>query len=378
MSDFAPPVGPPPPKVPEGWKAVFNAQYQEWFYVNIYTKQSQWEKPIEPIYPPYEAEGSAPPPGPPPSYGHGGDARPLGPEKTGLSSNNPYGPGGGGYGGSGQNISEDERLARQLQAEEDARAHGGHSPMPGGGARGASDGYYAQQGGSSASPGYGSQQPPGYGQQAPGYGSQELPPRAEDSRGKKSGGFLGKLLGKASGSRPGGGYGQQQPQYGGYQQPQGYNQGPPQGQYGYAPQQGYYGQQGGGMPYGGVQQKPKKGGLGAGGAAALGVGGGLVGGMLLADAIDDHDEHEYEQGYDQGYDNGNDGDFGGGDDFGVLFGAGCLFCAIATTVSAVALLIEQKRRSRGQRPDKAKATARKRKDDEEKWTQVPVVYLEFV
>ncbi|KAH7058931.1 hypothetical protein B0J12DRAFT_737545 [Macrophomina phaseolina] len=306
MADFAPPPGPPPPKVPEGWKAQWNEQYHEWFYVNIYTKQSQWEKPTEPIYPP--SEGGAPPPGPPPSYTHS-DARPVGPEKTGLSSNNPYGPG---PAGSSHDISEDERLARQLQAEEDARAHS-HSPMPPGAAsdRGAADSYYQQQG---SAPGYGAS---GYGQPSPGYGSsqQELPPRPEE-KGKKSGGFLGKLLGKASASKPGGGFGavghHQQPQYGGYPQQGGYYQGPPQGQYGYAPQQGYYGQ-GGGMPYG-MQQKPKKSGMGAGGAAALGVGGGLLGGMLLADAIDDH--NDYEQGYEQGYDDGNDNDFGGGDDFG--------------------------------------------------------------
>ena len=31
MSDFVPPSGPPPPKVPEGWKAQWNEQYSEWF-----------------------------------------------------------------------------------------------------------------------------------------------------------------------------------------------------------------------------------------------------------------------------------------------------------------------------------------------------------
>jgi hypothetical protein len=36
MSDsFAPPSGPPPPKVPEGWKAVWNNEYKEWFYVSV-------------------------------------------------------------------------------------------------------------------------------------------------------------------------------------------------------------------------------------------------------------------------------------------------------------------------------------------------------
>jgi hypothetical protein len=38
--------------------------------------------------------------------------------------------------------------------------------------------------------------------------------------------------------------------------------------------------------------------MGTAGAAALGVGGGLLGGMLIADAMDDHD------------------DYGGGDDYG--------------------------------------------------------------
>lgn len=31
MADYAPPTGPPPPRVPEGWKAVFNDQYKEWY-----------------------------------------------------------------------------------------------------------------------------------------------------------------------------------------------------------------------------------------------------------------------------------------------------------------------------------------------------------
>ncbi|KAK8160430.1 hypothetical protein BKA80DRAFT_275045 [Phyllosticta citrichinensis] len=292
MADFAPPPGPPPPKVPEGWKAQWSDQYKEWFYVNIYTKKSQWDKPTEPIYSPPDA---AEPDGPPPSYSSGGDAKPAPSEKSGLGSNNPWGPGAS---SSHPDISEDERLARQLQAEEDARARGGGSGNGTPAAhRGASDGYYGAPGAQG-----------GYGQPSP-YGQSELPPRPEE-KGKK-GGFLGKLLGKASGSS---GHHQQQPHYGGgYPTQQNYYGGAPQGQYGYAPQQGYYGQ--GGYPqqqY--VQQRPhKSGGMGAGGAAALGVGGGLLGGMLLADAIDDHEDHAYDQGYEDGQDN----DFGGGgDDFG--------------------------------------------------------------
>lgn len=232
--------------------------------MNIYTKKSQWDKPTEPIYPPEDA----PPEGPPPTYDHGA-AKPAAAEKTGLSSNNPYARGNA---GSSHDLSEDERLARQLQAEENARAS----------SRGAADSYYNQPGGSQ--PGY---EKPGYGQ--PSYGQQELPPRTDD-RSSKKGGFLGKLLGKASSSHS------QQPQYGGYPQPGPYQAGPPQGAYGYAPQQGYYGQ--GGYPPQQYAQAPARthGGLGTGGAAALGVGGGLLGGMLLADAIEDHDQGEYQQG----------------------------------------------------------------------------------
>lgn len=31
MADFMSPSGPPPPKVPEGWKAQWNDQYKEWY-----------------------------------------------------------------------------------------------------------------------------------------------------------------------------------------------------------------------------------------------------------------------------------------------------------------------------------------------------------
>jgi len=45
-NDFlAPPSGPPPPEVPSGWVARWDARYQTYFYVNLATKQSQWEKP---------------------------------------------------------------------------------------------------------------------------------------------------------------------------------------------------------------------------------------------------------------------------------------------------------------------------------------------
>jgi len=273
MADFAPPTGPPPPKVPAGWKAVWNDQYKEWFYVNTYTKQSQWDKPTEPIYPPDEGA----PAGPPPSYNHG-DAKAVEAEKAGLSSNNPYASATGGRAGSSHDVSEDERLARQLQEEENARAQGRPT------SRGGSDSYYQQQAA------YG--QPAGYGQ--PGYTMPAGSPLPDD-KGKSKGGFLGKLLGKSSHSKPQYGYPQQQQYYGGA----------PPGQYGgYPPQQGYYGQ---GYP----QQQygpPRKSGMGVGSAAALGVGGGLLGGVLLGEAM---------EGGDDGGDGGDDGGYGDdGGDFG--------------------------------------------------------------
>ncbi|KAF8848894.1 hypothetical protein BDZ45DRAFT_680914 [Acephala macrosclerotiorum] len=290
MDSFDAPPGPPPPKVPEGWKAQWNDQYKEWFYVNIYTKKSQWDKPTEPIYPP---PGDGAPAGPPPGY------RGDGSQAASDTKHNPY--------DSYPGTESDEALARRLQAEEDQRARG-------------------FGGSSSAMNDYANTPIPQ--SQSPGYGNQDLPPREQ----KK--GFLGKLLGKASGGSSSGGYrpqqgygggygGAPQPQYGGYPQqgypPQGY---PPQGyQQGYGGGPGYGGGYGGGGYGGGYQQQPpkKSGGIGAGGAAALGLGGGLIGGMLLEDAIQDHDQNEYDQGYEQGQDNGggDGGDFGGdgGGDF---------------------------------------------------------------
>lgn len=34
-----------PPKVPEGWKAVFDDEYQTYFFVNLSNGKSQWEEP---------------------------------------------------------------------------------------------------------------------------------------------------------------------------------------------------------------------------------------------------------------------------------------------------------------------------------------------
>ncbi|KAF2016535.1 hypothetical protein BU24DRAFT_422884 [Aaosphaeria arxii CBS 175.79] len=299
MSDFAPPSGPPPPKVPEGYKAVWNEQYSEWFYVNIYTKKSQWDKPTEPVYPPGEAP-DAPPAGAPPSYvaSNTSQSTPA-TEKSHLASNNPYAS----TNNTGQSMSEDERLARQLQEEEQNRSQSHGLPLN----RGESGSYYGN-----------SPQPPQ--SQTPG-GSMYPPQNATNmypsqDRGKSKS-FLGKLLGKSSGGSSGHGYppqqqGYGQPQYGGY---------PPQGQYQQYGQPGGYGQPGYGAPYGQPygqpmyqQQQPGRrpggGGMGLGGAALLGGGAGLLGGMALAGAADAGDSG------DTYIENNNYGDDGGFDDGG--------------------------------------------------------------
>ncbi|RYF30497.1 MAG: hypothetical protein EOO38_32335, partial [Cytophagaceae bacterium] len=259
--------GPPPPRVPEGWKAVWNDQYSEWFFVNVYTKRSQWDKPTEPAYPP----GEGPPDHPPPSYIPGGpgavDSNVTGTsEKSTFSSNNPY------AGHLGANIPEDEKLARKLQEEEEARARS-HGP-----GAGASNDYYSQPG----------QAQQGQGQYG-GYPSQSASPYAQaqspydgqtQDKGKSKGGLLGKLLGKASGHGSSGSS-QAYPQQSHYGQP-GYGAQP-----GYAPQAGYYQQPGrpmmGGMGGMGGGRRPGGGGMGAGGMVAAG-GAGLLGGALLGSA----------------------------------------------------------------------------------------------
>lgn len=297
MADFVPPSGPPPPRVPEGWKAVWNDQYKEWFYVNLHTKQSQWDKPEAPAsasnnnsdLPAYSPGGNAP-------AGAGTDTK-----AQNLHSNNPY----------SSNVAEsDEALARRLQEEENARVEK---------ARGASDSYYGggQNQAYPSSPSYSSSTPQASAVAAGASGGSsrglfsKIKDKMNSSQGQRPMGAP--MMGYNAGGYPpqgqyGGGYPQQ-----GYGPPQqGYGGGyPPQGYGGY-PQQGYggYPQQGYGQPV------KRKGGLGTGGAAALGVGGGLLGGMLLMDGIDNMEQNSYDQGYDQGMDQGDmGGDDGGGGDF---------------------------------------------------------------
>ncbi|CEI65214.1 hypothetical protein FVEN_g6349 [Fusarium venenatum] len=318
MADFAPPAGPPPPKAPEvpaGWAVRWNDQYKEWFYVNVYTKQSQWEKPTAPVFP--NDDGA--PAGPPPGYEPGNT-----PVVTDTKKN-PYEDVTASAGGSSQD--EDAKLAARLQAEEDARAlsgpggpdvpagyGGSNSPFP------QSNSPYPQQQSGSSYPA-------------------ELPPR---DRGAKSGGFLGKLLGKgkqmadkhqqqgahggyggAQGSM-GGGYPQQQyypqqPQggYPGHGPPMGYGAQPHYGG-GYGAPGGYggygggpgYGQHGGGFGGGGMGggRKPGGGGMGMAGGAALGAGAGLLGGAMLMNSFDNDEQDAYQDGFEDG------ADFDGGDE----------------------------------------------------------------
>lgn len=277
MADFDAPSGPPPPKVPEGWVARWNDQYKEWFYVNTFTKKSQWDKPTEPAKNPAD-DG---PDGPPPGYTPGAppapsDAKtnPFSPQNTGTSA--------------GPAETEDARLARQMQAEEDARSRG--TP------------------GAAASYAAGSPAPGGQGQFP-----EQLPPRPGDNQ-SGSRGLLGKLGKMVSGSKNkpyGGGYGGGYPQQnyggGGYPQ-QGYGGYPPQQGYGMQPGYGhqpqYGGHYGGGYP---PQQRRGGGGMGMAGGAALGLGAGMLGGAMIGNAMADNEHDAYAEGY-------NDG--AGGDDFG--------------------------------------------------------------
>ena len=252
-------------------------KYKEWFYVNVHTKQSQWEKPTEPAHPPKDDEEE---PDGPPAYDPK-SARAVGPEKGNLGSNNPFGQSGTGS-SRAPDTSSDEDFARKLQAEEDAR-------RPASGSRGEADGYYNDG-------------PSGPAANQGGYANptDDLPPRPEQQKR----GLFDKLLGKNKTSSSSQQQQQQQQYYPPPQQPYYPHGPPPGGAYGYPPPGGYYPPPGPGGYYGGGYDRPQRQGLGAGGAAALGLGGGLLGGMLIGEAMD---------GGFGGDDGGDGGDYGGGD-----------------------------------------------------------------
>jgi len=211
------------------------------------------------------------PSGPPPSYNAGGAA---GANSGGHPQINHLGPEKPHHYDS-TDTSSDAALARRLQAEENSRAgpNTGSAYPPRPTSRGAADDYY---GGAS---GTGGVYPSGASNSAGG--------RMSDAQPAEKRGLFSKLTG---GGRPPQPSAQYAPQ-GGY-----YGQGVPQQQ-----QQGRYGQpgmMGGGMMGGGMgmqqggyyqqqpmqpqyvqQQAPQRHGMGMGGAA-LGIGGGLLGGML--------------------------------------------------------------------------------------------------
>ena len=207
------------------------------------------------------------PAGPPPGYTSGSGASP-----TDKKSTNPFDEtthtNASQLGSSSKSQeADDARLAAQLQAEEDAHGSGSRD------AAGASQGYYSGNSSNSQA------------QQGPFAGL------GDHGKGKAKGGFLNRIKEKlnngGAGSHGSGGA------YAGYQQHQQPYFAPQHQQGYYPPQQGYYGPQ---QAYG----RPARsggGGMGMGGGMALGAGAGLLGGVLVADAINDGQQDAYQDGY---------------------------------------------------------------------------------
>ncbi|KAL4974365.1 hypothetical protein BDW66DRAFT_88422 [Aspergillus desertorum] len=165
---FAPPPGPPPPSVPEGWATQYDDNYKQWFFVNLATGRSQWEPPQSTSTPTPSTPAQAPVPASKQSYSSSHTGTPASPpsyEESGpvnssavasaeatdkktahrFSSNNPYSgesapssgtpeASGHGPGFTKNTVESDAELAARLQAEEDASA--------GSAAPGAAAGYY--------------------------------------------------------------------------------------------------------------------------------------------------------------------------------------------------------------------------------------------
>lgn len=151
---------PHPPQVPDGWLAKFDEKYKTFYYVDLSTGKSQWEKPPG-------SQDAGPPQGPPPSYSQ--SSQPVGAGAAGDHRGAPggyggYPPQGGGYPGGFQ---------------------GGYPPGPGYG------GYPPQ--------GYGGYPPQGYG----GYPPQQ--PQVIQQQPGRSGrsGMMGGMGGMALGAGAG-------------------------------------------------------------------------------------------------------------------------------------------------------------------------------
>ncbi|KAK8054873.1 hypothetical protein PG993_000100 [Apiospora rasikravindrae] len=239
MTDYAPPAGPPPPVVPEGWTSRWNEQYQAWFYVNLHTKKSQWDKPTSPA----EDPNAAVPSGPSPSQA--------------AATEKP---------------TAEREFAEQAPVVDLATRPGAAPPSPA---------YSSEK----ATPVAGKEPKGSFFNKIVGTFQEKTKsafPQQQQQQQQQQGYYN---------SPPP----QQQGFYGGPPQPvqqqqQYYSQTPQGGYYGApAPQQQQY------QPaYG--QSADKKKGMGAMGGAALGVGAGLLGGALIAGAVSNANEEAYEEG----------------------------------------------------------------------------------
>ncbi|MBA7492323.1 hypothetical protein ES702_02873 [subsurface metagenome] len=263
MGSYSAPSHPPPPRVPDGWKPIWDDRYSEYFYVNLSTSESTWDKPTQPAY----------------SNDNESQDRSL-----------------GGLFGRSKKNETDEEMARRLQNDERNRRNGndnGKTP------RGEAQSYYS---GEPVSHGPLDQE-----------GIHNGPGGSQGSRGSSSTGFRAKIRERmSSGSSPRQYYPPSQAPmgYGGPPPPQMYMGGPV-----YAPPP---------QPYGyGIQPQPmymqqpmraRRQGMGPGGGAALGLGGGLLGGMMLGNAMNSGQQDAYQDGFADG------ADFDGGDMDGGDFG----------------------------------------------------------
>lgn len=259
------------------------------FYVNSYTKKSQWDKPTAPAVDPNAEAPAGPPPGHSPAVAE---------EKPAPA------------------VNESTRPAAAAATAPAETSREGGTESHGEPASGAAASY--MNGGAAAQPAQSSQ---------PAQGS---PSQTSEERGygNKPNGLFGKLdkfLNRDKEKGSNGGYSNdgsasyapsaspapQPAYYGGPPPPGQYGAGwgaapPPQPGYGSpAPQAGYYGgpppQQYGYAPPP-QQQAPAKKGMGAMGGAALGIGAGLLGGAALASAFSHSEEDAYEAGMEDAMD----------------------------------------------------------------------------